>query len=987
MADLLWAGIGARKTPPLIQADMTTLARSMAAAGWHLSSGGADGADAAFAAGTPPGQRTVWLPWPTYNGLSGPDCHLLTPDRMQESMAIAERHHPAWHRCSSGAGNLHARNVPILLGPDLDRPVDAVVCWTEGGRVEGGTGMGLRIAAEHNIPVLNLGSITMPATWDRLQALQRSLAANEPMEPRETRLAAPQAGTSRTYDTAEACVFRFTRADWGIFSNFCPLPEPIPAAGREWPTSEHLYQAAKYRLSPDVQQQIASAPTPRDAAALGRNRQNTPDADWNSRRVDAMRWVLRMKREANPGQIDAILGQTGDRPIVEYSGHDAFWGARPIGNTLVGQNVLGRLWMELRQHIRDGDPRALASAWQNPLSPGTVPTTLAAAQDQMARVVHIRNAPPDAIRIDRRTRWGNPFVIGPDGSREEVIEKYRADLWNQIHAGKIDLNDLASLHSRVLSCHCAPMPCHGDVLAEAAAWAVANKELTPTMRLPATSPLVTSAAKISPALHALFMDPKAFASPEHADISATYRRLYEDATRRLLENPGDEHELLPYSDHDLAELIYMVDEHQRELGEYEHEPAMAAETEYAASLTDLRNALKGTLTRYEQVKDLQIEIRQLLETHRDLQTDAHRDGIPVTEHPDYENWLHARSTTLAFVDRCAATPEMAPHIDRVLTNLDELRNAVSSRTANATEQTGRSLPVRSQTNLDERLNADIERSRTITTVQNDIADLFHQLSHIEQTAAGAIEDSPLYPALAEDCTRCLERWNALQADPDMQPHLEHLALPVIETRVHAISLHAKSPEPAESRTQPRHPIVETYTRLLEQADGKAELIAYQDDFNRFLYSVNYTVALGTDSPQMLDTLKRLSEQLEQSAANSASVADISQALTQRSSEAHELENWAQDHPGQPIHQAPAYAEWRQRTNATLDTLKTMERRPELAPHLEDVPATAESIQRRTAYLTQERFQRPQAPDTAQQQALEAQRQREASQPQSRGMSA
>ena len=76
-----------------------------------------------------------------------------------------------------------------------------------------------------------------------------------------------------------------------------------------------------------------------------------------------MRWVLRMKREANATGIDAVLAATGERPIVEVSTRDAWWGARPVADRYEGRNVLGRLWMELRQHIRVGDSDAGAGAW------------------------------------------------------------------------------------------------------------------------------------------------------------------------------------------------------------------------------------------------------------------------------------------------------------------------------------------------------------------------------------------------------------------------------------------------------------------------------------------------------------------------------------------------------------------------------------------------------------------------------------------------
>ena len=200
---LRWAGIGARKTPEAVQADMTALARQMADARFHLASGGAKGADAAFAVGTPVGQRTQWLPWEGYNKLQGPDCRTLSPERMRECLAIAEEHHAAWHRCSDGVKKMHARNVAILLGPELDRPVDVVLCWTPEGRVEGGTGMALRIAASRGIPVLNLGSMTVQAARERLRQLQQDSGLRreqgrspEPM-PDRSRDKAPTPGDER----------------------------------------------------------------------------------------------------------------------------------------------------------------------------------------------------------------------------------------------------------------------------------------------------------------------------------------------------------------------------------------------------------------------------------------------------------------------------------------------------------------------------------------------------------------------------------------------------------------------------------------------------------------------------------------------------------------------------------------------------------------------------------------------------------------------
>ena len=102
----------------------------------------------------------------------------------------------------------------------------------------------------------------------------------------------------------------------------------------------------------------------------------------------------------------------------------------------------------------------------------------------MANVVSMRERPDlrrqweqrgdrdGIVRIDRRTRWGNPFSITDDVSRAEVIALYRQDLWRRILAGEVALEDLAALESQTLLCWCRPrLACHGDLLARAAQWA------------------------------------------------------------------------------------------------------------------------------------------------------------------------------------------------------------------------------------------------------------------------------------------------------------------------------------------------------------------------------------------------------------------------------------------------------------------------------------------------------------------------------------
>lgn len=87
-----------------------------------------------------------------------------------------------------------------------------------------------------------------------------------------------------------------------------------------------------------------------------------------------------------------------------------------------------------------------------------------------AVAVHLRYSEFD-IRIDRQSKWGNPFIIGRDGDRSAVISKHKTWLWQEIKASRITLQDLTALQGKRLGCHCAPQPCHGDTLSAAAAWA------------------------------------------------------------------------------------------------------------------------------------------------------------------------------------------------------------------------------------------------------------------------------------------------------------------------------------------------------------------------------------------------------------------------------------------------------------------------------------------------------------------------------------
>ena len=79
------------------------------------------------------------------------------------------------------------------------------------------------------------------------------------------------------------------------------------------------------------------------------------------------------------------------------------------------------------------------------------------------RVWHERDPlkPDSAIYVGRPSRWGNPYRIGRDGTREEVIALYEEYARDRL---RVEPDWLESLRGRDLVCWCAPQACHGDVL-------------------------------------------------------------------------------------------------------------------------------------------------------------------------------------------------------------------------------------------------------------------------------------------------------------------------------------------------------------------------------------------------------------------------------------------------------------------------------------------------------------------------------------------
>jgi len=165
----------------------------------------------------------------------------------------------------------------------------------------------------------------------------------------------------RTYARSEVVVVFKTKEDFGGLSNMAS-GYPLLVNGVRILTTEALYQACRFPHLPDVQREIIGQHSPMTAKMKSKPYRQNSRPDWDLVRYKIMRWCLRVKLVQNYDEFGRLLLATRDRPIVEQSRKDDYWGAKlqdESGETLVGQNVLGRLLMELREKLKSDSQVAL----------------------------------------------------------------------------------------------------------------------------------------------------------------------------------------------------------------------------------------------------------------------------------------------------------------------------------------------------------------------------------------------------------------------------------------------------------------------------------------------------------------------------------------------------------------------------------------------------------------------------------------------------
>jgi ribA/ribD-fused uncharacterized protein len=139
----------------------------------------------------------------------------------------------------------------------------------------------------------------------------------------------------------------FYEQDFYVLSNFSAFR--LRWGGVNFDTSEHAYHWEKFIAHrPDIAQLVRTAPSAHEAFKCAEEWRDQRTTEWDNVKVDTMRRILREKARQHEYVRRKLLA-TGDRELIEDSWRDDFWGWGPNRD---GQNMLGKLWMEIRAELR-----------------------------------------------------------------------------------------------------------------------------------------------------------------------------------------------------------------------------------------------------------------------------------------------------------------------------------------------------------------------------------------------------------------------------------------------------------------------------------------------------------------------------------------------------------------------------------------------------------------------------------------------------------
>lgn len=148
----------------------------------------------------------------------------------------------------------------------------------------------------------------------------------------------------------------FYEQDFYVLSNFSSFK--VIWRGIEFDTSEHAYHYAKFIQSSGLPfgpgckiagEAILKSKSAHEAFKIAERNKVYRDCNWNNVKESVMKEIL-FAKVAQHEYVYKKLMETGDRELIEDSWRDSYWGWGPNKD---GQNMLGKLWMEIREELRN----------------------------------------------------------------------------------------------------------------------------------------------------------------------------------------------------------------------------------------------------------------------------------------------------------------------------------------------------------------------------------------------------------------------------------------------------------------------------------------------------------------------------------------------------------------------------------------------------------------------------------------------------------
>lgn len=140
----------------------------------------------------------------------------------------------------------------------------------------------------------------------------------------------------------------FYEQDFYVLSNFSAFQ--IIWYGWIFPTSEHAYHWEKFKDTDfKIAKRILDARSAHEAFKLAEKYKEFRRPDWDDVKREIMKEILIEKVDQHE-YVKRKLIDTGDRALVEDSWRDSVWGWGPDQK---GQNLLGKIWMEIREELKE----------------------------------------------------------------------------------------------------------------------------------------------------------------------------------------------------------------------------------------------------------------------------------------------------------------------------------------------------------------------------------------------------------------------------------------------------------------------------------------------------------------------------------------------------------------------------------------------------------------------------------------------------------